>query len=289
MDKQNIMEGQEAGIRLQDSRKSKVLKKAMDFDSYLFDLDGTIYVGEGVLPGAVSTIQALRERSKTILFATNTTVYTRETARDKLMGMGIGCSLDEIMTALTVAGKYFQDHAPDAQVLLIGGPAMQEEMDRYGIACVTDPMKATHILVGLDKHFDYGKLTAGMTAMRNGALLIAANSDPFCPTDKGVIPDTGSLVKALETASMLPAFEILGKPSKYFADYAFEKLQCSPEQCLMVGDRLDTDILLGNVHGMYTALVLSGSDSREGIVRTGIEPDYLWSSIDALIKDEPLT
>ncbi|MNW46772.1 Arabinose operon protein AraL [compost metagenome] len=262
------------------------LKSMYDFTNYLFDLDGTIYLGGEVIHGAASTIENLRRREKKILFATNTTMYTRQEVRDKLLGFGIHCMTEEIMTALSVASMYFRDHASGAKVLLFGGDAMREELEQGGITITEQAEQATHVLVGLDKSFDFDKLTIGMNAVRNGARLIGANPDPFCPTDTGAIPDTGSLVKAIETASALPAYEIVGKPSKYYAAYALQQMNGSAEASLIIGDRLDTDIVLGNRYGMYTALVLSGVDSQEGIARTGIQPDYVWSSVGVFLEEK---
>lgn len=259
-----------------------------DFSSYLFDLDGTIYVGNQVLEGAASTIKALRERMKTIMFATNTTVYTREEVQLKLTGFGISCTVDEVITALSVAGMYFNTYASGAKVFLLGGEAMQEEMSRSGITVTGEADRATHVLVGLDRTFDFDKLTAAANAVRNGALLIAANPDPFCPMEKGVIPDTWALVKAVETAGGQKVRETVGKPSRHYAAYALQRLRSTPEQCLMVGDKLETDIALGKVIGMRTALMLSGVDSRESIVRTGIYPDYICSSISAILEDSKI-
>ncbi|MBQ4899287.1 HAD-IIA family hydrolase [Paenibacillus sp. Marseille-P2973] len=259
-----------------------------DFSSYLFDLDGTIYVGNRVLEGAASTIEGLRERMKTVLFATNTTVYTREEVRDKLGRFGIACTAEEVITALSVAGMYFRNYASGAKVLLLGDEAMREEMTRSGIAVTGEASHATHVLVGLDRTLDFDKLTAAVNAVRNGAFLIAANPDPYCPMEDGVIPDTWALVKAIETAGNRLAHDTVGKPSGHYAAYALQKLKSPPEQCLMVGDKLETDIMLGKSIGMRTALVLSGVDSRESVRSTGIHPDYICSSINDILEETRL-
>lgn len=258
------------------------------YANYLFDLDGTIYLGDEVVPGASMVIQALRERGKKLLFATNSTLYTREEIQAKLTRLDIDCKTAEIITAATASSMYFRDYATGAKVLLFGGEAMREELARNAIEMTYQADRASHVLVGLDKTFDFEKLTLGMKALRNGARLIAANPDPFCPTEDGPIPDTWSIVKAIETASGLSVDAIVGKPSKYYADYALKQLGCRPEACLMVGDRLDTDIVLGIRFGMRSALVLTGADNREGIRRTGIVPDYVLPSIRTIVEESGL-
>ncbi|MED4602341.1 HAD-IIA family hydrolase [Paenibacillus validus] len=258
------------------------------FEGYLFDLDGTVYAGNSILPGVLPTLNRLREQEKSLLFVTNTTIRTIEEVQQRLEQLGVACSEDEIMTALSVAGLYFGEHEPGAKVFMIGERAMKLELERYGVETTEDALSATHVLVGLDRQFTYDKLTQGMNALRNGALLLAANPDPFCPIDDGAIPDTWSLVKALETASLRETFKVIGKPSAYYAEKAFEKLSVDPGRCLMVGDRIETDIRFGNASGMYTALVLTGADSRKDIMLTGVEPDYVLASLSEIIGEQRL-
>ncbi|BFT74430.1 HAD-IIA family hydrolase [Paenibacillus sp. P36] len=266
-------------------QRKHVKKRSKDlhaFKGYLFDLDGTIYAGSKLLPGVLNTVNWLREQDKSIMFVTNTTIRTKESVQMRLSELGISCEVNEVLTALCVAGRFFQEHEPDACVLMIGEQAMEQELALYGVKMTMDPMLATHVLVGLDRQFTFEKLTAGVNALRNGAKLIAANPDPFCPIDDGVIPDTWSLVKALETASLQKTVRVIGKPSKYYAQKAFDLLKIPPSQCLMVGDRLSTDIQFGNSNDMYTALVLTGADSKKDIVQTGIEPDYILNQLSEI-------
>lgn len=255
-----------------------------EFSAYLFDLDGTIYVGNRVLDGAGAAIHTLREQGKAVMFATNTTLYTREQVRRKLAGLGIDCSTDEIITALTVAGKYFRENAPDARIYPLGGEAMSIELTGLGLNITQHAEEATHVFVGLDQSFDYRRLTASVNAVRNGAQLVAANPDPYCPMENGVIPDTWALISAIETASGRTTDVMVGKPSAYYASYALQQLGVRPEECLMVGDKLETDIALGHRVGMATALVLTGVDSTESVGQTGISPDYILPSVGAIAE-----
>ncbi|RTE08243.1 HAD-IIA family hydrolase [Paenibacillus whitsoniae] len=262
------------------ARKNR--KELHAFEGYLFDLDGTIYAGNKLLPGVLSTVNWLREQEKAVMFVTNTTIRTKESVQQRLSELGISCEVNEVLTALCVAGKYFQEIEPSANVLMIGETAMEQELARYDVRITENPMLATHVLVGLDRQFTFEKLTAGVNALRNGAKLIAANPDPFCPIDDGVIPDTWSLVKALETASLQKTVRVIGKPSAFYAQKAFELLNIEPSQCLMVGDRLSTDIQFGNSNDMYTALVLTGADAKQDIIQTGIEPDYILQQLSEI-------
>ncbi|UJF32185.1 HAD-IIA family hydrolase [Paenibacillus hexagrammi] len=252
------------------------------YKGYMFDLDGTIYAGNRLLPGVASALQLLRQRGKPLLFVTNTTIRTAESVKQRLEELGVVCGDDEVMTALCVSGMYFREHEPIARIFMIGEAAMKQELDRCGVETTEDALRATHVLVGLDRQFTYEKLTQGMRALRNGAQLIAANPDPFCPMDDGAIPDTWSLVKALETASLRQTAKVIGKPSAYYARKALERMGLAPQDCLMVGDRMETDIRFGHMNGMHTAFVLTGADSIEDIPSSGIEPDYVLASLSEL-------
>jgi HAD superfamily hydrolase (TIGR01450 family) len=253
------------------------------FDAYCFDLDGTIFVGNTLLPDVQATIAELRRRNKQIMFLTNTSVQTRYDCQRRLEGMELPCSVDEILTATYVSGMYFQENAPDASIYLLGEPAMEEELRHFAVQTTKDPMVATHVLVGMDRQFTYDKLNLGMRAIRHGAKLVAANPDPCCPAADDVIPDTWSLVKALEVASQSKTHLVIGKPSVYFANKALQRLERPSGRCLMVGDRLETDILLGLNSGMRTALVLTGIASMDDIDRKNISPDYVIATLGELI------
>lgn len=255
------------------------------FDAYCFDLDGTIYVGDTLLAEVEQTIAELRGRGKKILFLTNTSVQTRLDCQKRLERMKLVCGIEEIVTALYVTGLYFKENVPDARLLLLGEAAMEEEMRQFGLETTGDPRAATHVLVGMDRRFTYDKLLQGMRAMRNGAKLVAVNPDPVCPVPEGLIPDTWPIVKALETAGGVDAHLVIGKPSLFMAQLALRRLGVSGGQCLMVGDRLDTDVQMGLGSGMATALVLTGVAGREDIVRLNISPHYVIESLADIVKE----
>ncbi|MBD0379966.1 HAD-IIA family hydrolase [Paenibacillus sedimenti] len=258
------------------------------FDAYCFDLDGTIFVGDSLLPGVLSTITELRKSHKKIMFLTNTSTQTRYDCQKRLERMGLFSDVEEIITASYLAGVFFKEHAPDASVLVIGERAMEEELQFFDVSTTVDPLEASHVLVGLDRAFNYEKLHIGMKAVRRGAKLIAANPDPCCPIPGDVIPDTGALLKALEVASQTEVELVIGKPSIFYANQALQRLGIPSGQCLMVGDRLETDILLGMNSGMKTALVLTGIATRDDIEAKSIRPDYVINTLSELIVGKNL-
>lgn len=256
----------------------------MELEGYFFDLDGTVLLGERLLPGVSETLAYLRKKGKQVRFLSNTTTRTRAECKDRLHKLGMEAELNEIVTASYTAAVYFKEQAKDPVVLVVGEPAMVYELEEKGVEHTSDPYAATHVLVGMDLHFDYNKLHQAMKAVRNGAALIAANPDPYCPVEDDMIPDTWSMVKAIETACCMETEVIIGKPSAYYGAKVLEWTGLSGHQCLMVGDRLETDILFGHNNGLYTALVLTGVATKHDAERYPVQPDYIWSSLDELLQ-----
>ncbi|WP_408892095.1 HAD-IIA family hydrolase [Paenibacillus taichungensis] len=256
------------------------------YDAYCFDLDGTIYIGQMRLPGVNSFINSLRSKGKRLLFLTNTPVHTKEDCYQRLLSLGISCQPDEILTAGYLSGMYFAEHAPDAKVLVVGEEALRRELRALGIAMTEDPYQSTHVLVGMDRGFNYDKLHLAAKAVRHGAALLATNPDNCCPVQGDIIPDTGAILSSIEAASQRKASVVIGKPSRYYAEKALQLLDVDRSRCLMIGDRLETDILFGQQNGMKTALVLTGISSKEDIGKTDIVPDYIWPSFNEFIMEQ---
>ncbi|ELK43938.1 hypothetical protein D478_01045 [Brevibacillus agri BAB-2500] len=266
------------------SEQEALLDTAL-YDAYFFDLDGTIFIGDRLLPGVGKTFAALRANEKKIMFLTNTTVQTRADCQARLEKLGLCVEREEIMTAAYAAGLYFQQQADSARVLVVGERALAAELASFQIRQVQAPSQATHVLVGMDRTFTYEKLLLAADALRNGAKLIVANPDPVCPVPGGAIPDTGALARAIETAGGATVWAMTGKPSRFYAEQVFQQLNVRPEQCLMVGDRLETDILLGKNSGMKTALVLTGVTTCHELERAGIRPDFVLPTLDGSAHD----
>ncbi len=255
----------------------------LSFETYFFDLDGTIFLDDVLLPGVQETLCHLRSLNKKVRFLSNTTIRTRRECRDRLLKLGLAAHEEEIVTAGSMSAAYFGESLEVVRVLVAGEKALREELVSVGIATTEEPAEATHVLVGMDREFNYGKLHRAMKAVRSGAHLIAANPDPNCPVTGDLIPDTWSMVKAIEAASMGTVGEIIGKPSAYFAAKVLEWSGTSGDRCLMVGDRLDTDIVFGASHGMRTALVLTGVASLGDLEQFPVMPDYIWATMDEML------
>lgn len=255
-----------------------------DYDAYCFDLDGTIYKGDKLLTGVKKTINIIRNRGKKLLFITNSSTLTREEGKKRLEKVGISVEVEEILTASFLAGSYFSAYEPNAIVYLVGEKALKEEITNFSIHTTTDPMKATHVLAGLDRTFTYNDLQFAMDAVRNCKNLIVTNPDPFCPMEEGFIPDTLPLAKAIEVASGQKIDVIIGKPDKFYGDKMVELLGVERYKILVIGDRLETDIQLGKTQGFATCLVLTGISTEADIELYGIQPDHIIKNMEHLFS-----
>lgn len=260
-------------------KELRELPDVLDFDGYFFDLDGTLFLGNQLLPGVQDTLRVLRQAEKKILFLTNTTTRTREDCRIRLQHLGLEAHVEEIVTAAFVSAVYLREQQK-CNIFVVGESALVQELEEQGIPYTADPLAATHVLVGMDMQFNYEKLHQAMKAVLGGAVLIAANPDPNCPIMGDIIPDTWSMVKAIEAASGVAPLTVIGKPSLYYGSKVLEWSGLAAQRCLMVGDRLETDILFGINNGLSTALVLTGVTSRNDLEIFAAKPDYVWATLN---------
>lgn len=149
-----------------------------NFDAFCFDLDGTILLGNELLPGAREIIDFIRKENKKVQFITNSPTKTRMDCMYRLHTLGIASDVEEIFTTAYISALYFAKSFPESTVFIVGEEAINEEFERLSVKMTDDPLEANHVLVGLDRFFTYEKLNAAMNAVRNGAKLIITNPDP---------------------------------------------------------------------------------------------------------------
>ena len=238
--------------------------------TFIFDLDGVIYRGDEAQPSAVETIHHLRSVGKRVYFLTNNSTQTRKQYADKLTRMGIPTETKYIMTSSYATALWFVENGyADRKVFVVGEIGIFEELQEAGIETLDsiDGERADFVVVGLDRSFTYEKLRIAQQALLNGGKLIATNRDPTYPLERGALgPGGGSIVSAIETAAGVESL-LIGKPRTYSLELILGMSQTPPNEALMIGDRLDTDVMVGNRAGVHTALVLGGVTTREEAVR----------------------
>ena len=241
------------------------------------DLDGTVYRGDRLIPGADETIERLRRRAHPIVFITNALESPAEHA-DKLARLNVPASPDDVITAPLVLTRYLSHHVPGATVFAIGEPPLLEEL-ATNFRLSEDPAEIDVVVASFDPTFDYRKLTIAFQALRRGARFLATNADAVCPTAGGELPDAAAVIGALEGCTKRKVELVVGKPSPLVIEVALERLERCACECLIVGDNLESDILMGHRAGMTTVLVLTGVTRRADLAHAPVQPDYVLESI----------
>ncbi|MCE9531970.1 MAG: HAD-IIA family hydrolase [Planctomycetes bacterium] len=245
---------------------------------YLIDMDGVLYHGHQLIPGAQRFIHELLAADVPFLFLTNNSQRTRRDVATKLGRMGIdGIEERHVFTCAMATARYLAQQKPNGTAYVIGEGGLLTALHSNGFAIVDrDP---DYVVVGEGRTLTFEMMETALGMIRNGSRLIATNLDPNCPTPTGMRPGCGALVALLEAASGIKAFSV-GKPSPIMMRGARKELGLSAEQTIMIGDTMETDIVGGVQLGYHTALVLTGSTKRSDLGRYAYQPDLIFDSIN---------
>jgi len=251
---------------------------ADSLEAAILDLDGTVYRGDSLIPGARRSLERLREAVEEVLFLTNKAIERRRDYSRKLQRLGVEASHDDVVNSGWVTAQYISETYPDREAFVVGESPLIDELHDAGVATTTeDP--GTLLVASMDREFDYEDLDLALRTLDEERPFLATNPDRTCPTEDGAIPDAAGMIGAIEGVTGQTVDEVLGKPSPTMIETALDRVGVESERCLMVGDRIETDILMGERAGMTTALVLSGVTDRETAAESEIEPDYVLESI----------
>lgn len=223
----------------------------------LLDLDGVIYRGDSPIKGSVDAIESLNRNHYGVRFLTNNATRTSSEYAVKLKRMGIHVKEDEILTSGRATSLYLRKKFGRLRIYPVGGAALESELIKGGHE-ISDWDDSDAVVVCLDFNFDYRKLTNASNAIRRGALFIATNKDPTVPIENGYLPGAGSIVSAIEVSSGRNAI-CVGKPSPEILSIASEIWGLDFKDTVIVGDRIDTDVVLGRRAGLTSVLVLTGA------------------------------
>jgi HAD superfamily hydrolase (TIGR01450 family) len=254
------------------------------FDGYALDLDGTVYLGDRLLPGAADTVQRLRDAGASVVFVTNKPLETSAQYAAKLSSLGIPAAPNEIVTAVDALVYYLSEYHAGAALLLISEDAVAERLRQEGFPLAGKPEQAEVVVASFDRRFDYAKLHAAFRAVHHhGASIVATNPDPFCPTPDGGLPDCAAMLAAVEACTGVRAEAIVGKPSQHMAAAFLERLGVDPGRTAVVGDRLMTDVMMAKQVGATGILVLTGATTADVVAGAEIKPDYVLAGIHELL------
>ena len=257
--------------------------------TYVFDLDGVVYRGNELQPHSREIILFLKNQGHHVRFYTNNSALSRTSYASKLAAMDIPTPIEEIMTSSYATALYFVErNALGKTVYKIGEAGITEELEAVGMKVITDmdepDAHIDFVVVGVDSNFHYQKLARAQRAILEGAEFIATNEDATFPIEGGfLLPGGGCMVAAVRVATSVEPF-VIGKPQTYAYKKILEFTNTPAELSVMVGDRLDTDILVGNRAGAQTVLVLTGVTSKEEAIQASgdLKPDRIIATLAEL-------
>lgn len=252
---------------------------------FLIDMDGVIYRGHEMIPGADTFVHQLLERDIPFLFLTNNSQRTGRDVATRLRRMGIPVEERHIFTCAMATARFLAYQKPHGTAFVIGEGGLTQAMHHNGYSIVdSDP---DYVVVGEGRTFTFENIEKAVRMIVGGAKLVATNPDPNCPTSEGLRPGCGAIVAMLERATGIEAFSV-GKPSPVMMRAARKELDLKAEETTMIGDTMETDILGGVQMGYRTVLVLSGGTQEHDLARFAYRPDVIVGSVAELCESEML-
>jgi 4-nitrophenyl phosphatase len=253
------------------------IEKLNTVRGFLLDMDGTFYLGDRLLSGALHFIDLLRDQKKEFLFLTNNSSKNRSQYAEKISRLGLPLAEESVLTSGEATALYLKEQHPGANLFLVGTPSLEEEFRKYDFRLVQQ--EPQYLVLGFDTTLTYKKLWALCDFVRAGVPYIATHPDFNCPTEKGFMPDVGAMIAFVKAATGRQPDLVVGKPNRLIVDAAAVKMNLQVSQLAMIGDRLYTDIALGQTSGITTVLVLSGETKFENLKDYPFQPDYIFKDL----------
>ncbi|CUH97692.1 hypothetical protein P22_3827 [Propionispora sp. 2/2-37] len=251
----------------------EVLKKIKCF---VFDMDGTIYLGGKILDGSIDFLHTLDKHRIAVRFFTNNSSKNNRVYVDRITKMGYPVTEDRIFISNHVIISYLLDNMPEKTVYVLGNQYLQNDFKEAGIKLVEE--NPDIVVVGFDTSLVYERLTKACTFIRNGATFYGVNPDFNCPMEDGYIPDCGSICACI-TASTGVVPEFFGKPTVHTLQYILKQTGLKEEELAIVGDRLYTDIALAKNNAVTSILVLTGESTLEDVPKAEVKPTLIFPSL----------
>jgi phosphoglycolate/pyridoxal phosphate phosphatase family enzyme len=259
-----------------------------EYRGYIFDLDGTIYLQDSLLPGARELIEGLRNQNRKVIFLSNNPTKNPQMYAEKLTKLGIPTSPDEVVNTLVAMVLWLKENAKGKKVFAIAERPLIDAIIEAGIEYSEDPAEIDIVIASYDRAFTWQKFQIAFDALwfYKRAQLVATNPDQFCPLPggRGEV-DAGPVIAALESCTGVKCETNVGKPNKLMAELVLKMTNLRADECIMVGDRLYTDIAMGHAAGMDSALVFTGETSQEMLNAASADshPTYALESIIGLL------
>jgi 4-nitrophenyl phosphatase len=257
-----------------------------DIQALVIDMDGVLWRGDTPLPGLIEFFDFLHGRPLPYMLATNNARKTPEQYQARFKGFGVTIPREVVLTSSLATAAYLENVLEaGSPVYVLGEDGLREAVRSVGFKVLADAAEAAvAVVAGIDFTLSYDKLKYAVLHVQRGARFIGSNADLTLPTEEGFYPGAGAILAAIQAATGVKPVTI-GKPERLMFDIAVQKLGSDPARTAMVGDRLETDILGAQGAGLRTIMVTTGVDDETTVAEKGINPDVIFSGIDALWRE----
>ena len=259
-------------------------RNKIDFNQkkgFICDMDGVIYHGNRILPGVAEFIQWLHDENKEYLFLTNNSGYTPRELQQKLARMGLDVQEEHFYTSALATAAFLKEQSPGCSVFAIGEAGLLNAL--YDAGITMNDVNPDYVVVGEGRTYSLDTLTKATNLVLQGAKLIGANSDVSGPIENGIAPACRALIAPIEMATGTQAY-FCGKPNPLMMRTGLRILGCHSGDAVMVGDRMDTDVISGMESGMSTVLVLSGVSTAEAVKTYAYRPTIVLDGVGDIVK-----
>ncbi|WP_049972376.1 HAD-IIA family hydrolase [Haladaptatus cibarius] len=250
----------------------------------IVDMDGTLVRGGNPLPGANEGIRALRENGIDLLLFSNNPTQPPERYVERLAAHGISIDEEQVLTSALVTAEFLEAEYGERDLFVVGETYLRDLLRERGFTVLEDPDAAELVVGSIDREFDYDELTRAFWALEDGAPFVGTDPDVTIPAAERLVPGSGAIINAIAGVAGREPEHILGKPAPEAGAAALERLGVRAEDCLVVGDRLDTDIALGERIGATTVLVQSGVTTPDSLDETAVQPEYILDNVGQIGK-----
>ncbi len=278
--------GAGAGAVATQALANTIIMQLDNLKALILDMDGVLWRDDTPIGDLLAIFARIRERGFKVALATNNATRTVDEYLEKFSGFGVTLEPWQIVTSsLASADTLAKDFPGGGSVFVIGENGIQRALEERGFAPLIDPQDETRpvaVVAGIDRFISYAKLRRATLHIRAGVPFYGTNPDRTFPTPQGLVPGAGAILASIEAATDVKAI-IIGKPSPFMMHLALERLGTGPEETLVVGDRLETDIVAGQAAGCKTALVLSGVSTFEQAKSWQPAPDYIVEDLSTLL------
>ncbi|WP_434521590.1 HAD-IIA family hydrolase [Halorubrum sp. AS12] len=247
----------------------------MEFSGAVLDVDGTVVRGDDPIPGAPAGYRRLRETGIETLFVSNNPTKAPPAYVDRLGAAGYDIDAERVLTAGSVTTRYLREHHANDDLLCIADPGLLAQFADAGLSTTDDVDAADALIASIDREFDYEDLCTALWALEREIPFIGTDPDVVIPAPERDVPGSGAVINAVAGVAERDPDAVLGKPSDTAIEMVRERLPYPPEECLVVGDRLNTDIALGERAGMTTVLVRSGVTDDDDLAASELSPDHV--------------